>query len=340
MVDAPWPGHVNHVFVRVHNEGTAAAHDLRVDVAAVPLGPTCGTGGQVGSFTIPSLAPRQSAVRMLDWTPQNDTPVALHVDVHGGRGAVDAVAGSGALAALQSCGLSPVVTSRPGDSAVAVLWATGSGPNADVRRGRRAVLPPLGAHLEPIASVEALGAGGQPAQLSLTCPKTAAPGDTVHVTGSLTPVRGGVPVAFDLGGDVTVVETSTGGAFSTDIKAGAAGTLTVGASFQGTAGLQDADASPCSIAVVQAPVQATLSLTCTGGGPNTPFTVSGSLAPAVSGASVSLTYRGPQGETSARTAMTNASGAFSDRTVTPDLPGRWTVSASGAAATASCTVTV
>lgn len=58
-------------------------------------------------------------------------------------------------------------------------------------------------------------------------------------------------------------------------------------------------------------------------------TVSGSISPAVSNVTVTLTYTKPDATTLDRTTTTGADGSFSD-TYTPDMAGSWSVKASWA----------
>lgn len=97
-------------------------------------------------------------------------------------------------------------------------------------------------------------------------------------------------------------------------------------------------ASPCvavsaRVRVVDLPPPSPTSISCSVFPTSAMFgnstTVSGSISPAVSNVTVTLTYTKPDATTLDRTTTTGADGSFSD-TYTPDMAGSWSVKASWA----------
>jgi uncharacterized delta-60 repeat protein len=174
--------------------------------------------------------------------------------------------------------------------------------------------------------------------LAAGCPPSVAQGGSLAVTGGIRPVLGGatVEVSF-LGpagkGTVQRVVTDATGRWTAALTVEDAGPWQVRARWAGTKDLYGSDAPGCTAYVLAPPPpakqQTSISLTCPAQWQQgSPLPISGSLNPAVGGATISIVYEKPQGGTRDRTATTNSNGAFSDSSVSPDQSGKWKITAS------------
>jgi hypothetical protein len=171
--------------------------------------------------------------------------------------------------------------------------------------------------------------------LTATC-KAGTAGSPDDIGGALTPAVGGaqIKLSYERDGAPTDtitdnVTTAADGTYTDHPVPDAAGTWDVTASYGGDTVHQPSVSTPCQFTV--APQQTTLALTCPGKSSlNKALGISGTITPAIAGASIKLTYthqtQGPL-ETFTATPTVDSTGAFSDASVTPNDPGAWKVNA-------------
>ena len=171
---------------------------------------------------------------------------------------------------------------------------------------------------------------------SITCSAsstTPTVGDSVIVSGSITPLRSGVTVTISYKSDgswntLTMVTSLADGSYSYSWTPSDASSYQLIASWAGDDTYNGATSDVVSVTVnkIASSISCSTSVSAITNG-NT-ITVTGSISPVVSGKTVSLTYTKPDGTTKVtRTVTTNSDGSFSD-SYKPDVIGAWSVTAS------------
>jgi hypothetical protein len=177
-----------------------------------------------------------------------------------------------------------------------------------------------------------LGTGRQLSalDLALTCPGSAAPGQDVPVSGTLTPGDAGVPVALTFTGQPGPISagatTADGGGFASHFVPTAPGTWTVTAQANraGTTLTQT-----CTIAVAR--IDTSLTFSCPPGA--VPLVgahdLSGTMSPGVQGATVTVTFTPPPGSGQSNVTANGTVGSGGAYTVsfTATAAGDWTAQA-------------
>jgi hypothetical protein len=173
--------------------------------------------------------------------------------------------------------------------------------------------------------------------MTVTCPAAAVVGQGTSISGALTPALSGASITLDYTGPSGttpihhVVLTDAAGQFFDPVTIPASGTWSVSAAYAGDSGHTAANSSCAFQAQQPVQVQPTfLTLTCPKSGTpfvGSPMQVSGGLSPILAGATISLTYTRPNATTITHSVTTDSSGRFTD-TITPDVSGTWSVSAS------------
>jgi Tol biopolymer transport system component len=157
--------------------------------------------------------------------------------------------------------------------------------------------------------------------------------DSVTISGSITPSRSGITITISYKSDgswntLTTVTSSSDGSFSYSWTPSDANSYQLKASWAGDDTYNGATSSMVSVTVKKISTStscSTSSSTITNG---ETITTTGSINPAVSGKTVTLTYTKPDGTSKVtRTVTTNSDGSFSD-SYKPDAIGTWSVTAS------------
>jgi len=169
---------------------------------------------------------------------------------------------------------------------------------------------------------------------SVTCrvsPTSASVGDTITIRGQISPSVEGANVELTIkapDGSISTLQKKTGsdGSYSGTFTPDQVGTWKVLASWTGDEEHDGATSSEVSFTVTKASttisIQTSSQITI-----GDSITVSGSISPAISGATVTITFKKPDGSTFTRTTATGSDGSYSD-SYTPTETGSWTVSAS------------
>jgi len=158
-------------------------------------------------------------------------------------------------------------------------------------------------------------------------------GDSVTVSGSISPTRSGVTVTISYKSDgsfstLFTVTSASDGSYSYSWKPTDVGSYQLKASWAGDSTYSEATSDAVSVAVNK--ISTTLSCKSSSSEitDDDTITVSGSISSAVSGKTVTLTYTKPDGKTTVtRTVTTGSDGSYSD-SYKPDTTGSWSVKAS------------
>lgn len=159
-------------------------------------------------------------------------------------------------------------------------------------------------------------------------------GGSVILSGSIVPACSGSTVAISYKSDgpwsrLATVTSGSDGSFSYSWTPPSLGSYQLMASWDGDSSYSGATSVvvPVTVTKISTTISCSVSPSeVTEGGS---VTVSGSISPAVSGATVTLTYKKPDATTFTRTATTGSGVSYSD-TYKPDATGSWSVSASWA----------
>lgn len=159
-------------------------------------------------------------------------------------------------------------------------------------------------------------------------------GSSITVSGSITPARSGVTVTLSyILPNATVfkrtVTSASDGKYSDTYTPSVLGSWSVKASWYGDASYAGATSSSVSFTVSKISTTISCSTSSSEITEGDSVTVSGSISPAVSGKTVTLTYKKPDGSTFTRTVSSGSDGSYSD-SYKPDVVGSWSVSASWA----------
>lgn len=172
--------------------------------------------------------------------------------------------------------------------------------------------------------------------ISIRCGGTATAGSPHGVSGSLHGVSGTARLTIvyeSAGGGRIASEEATiakGGSFAGRFSPEFPGTLLALAMYGGSSRYEPATSRTCPIRVTSpppppGPVQESITATCPGSGSvGGQVPVTGTLSPAVAGATVELDIAGPGGATATQVATVGPSGAFATSYV-PSAQGNWTV---------------
>jgi len=187
--------------------------------------------------------------------------------------------------------------------------------------------------------------------LSMNCPSTASPGNSLTLTATLAPALQNASIAWTAtapDGSIqsqTVLTDATATAYY-NLTVGIPGTWTITAQWAGDATHTPSSGS-CTIAVL-APTSTTVTCPATALQPLTPASITGTVSPAVNGTPVSISYSPPPGSggtPGTDNVTTDGAGNFAD-TYAQDAAGTWDVTATYAGdtthapSTASCTFDV
>jgi len=181
-------------------------------------------------------------------------------------------------------------------------------------------------------SIEA-GTLKTPTTISCAVSPTSVPvGETVTVSGVITPTCGGVPVTLnytkpDATTTTSTVMTDANGTYTEEFIPDSVGIWYVKASWNGDEKHMGAESQKFWFKVVKASSAISCSVSPASIIIGSTVTVSGSISPAHSGATVTLTYTSPNGSVVTRTVTTGTVGGYTD-TYTPDRIGSWSVKAS------------
>jgi hypothetical protein len=181
--------------------------------------------------------------------------------------------------------------------------------------------------------------------LDLNCATTVQAGQTLTVTGTLSPQVNGrsVRITYRTGNParpliIDDVTTDPVGRYSDTLAADPAGTWTISSAFAGDQSWKPSTSTGCTTTVTAPPPapakrQSSLSLNCT-----TPvyahigtLGVSGGITPERDGVPVTITYTQPDGTTVVQHTATLAGGTFKGSyldDITPEEPGTWHATAS------------
>ena len=190
-----------------------------------------------------------------------------------------------------------------------------------------------------------------PSSLAMNCPATAAPGDQLTLTATLSPATQGVSIRWTATApDATVAKqadpTDATATSYFNVAVSQAGTWTFIASWAGDATHAGATGT-CQVAV-QAPTVLTVSCPLGLLHPSVPASIRGTLSPDAGDTPIAVAYEPPAGSGgSAATdkVATDSTGSYAD-TYSQDAGGKWTVTATFAGdatrapAQASCQFTV
>jgi hypothetical protein len=206
-------------------------------------------------------------------------------------------------------------------------------------------LPPLGNAPPPPPPPPARGTS-----LTLTCPTNGTVGTPITLSGALTPSFASRMVTITVTGAASTnfsVSTLGDASYSSTYTPSAAGQYTFVASYAGESGFSASSSQPCTVNVSAAPPQNTaVSLTCPTANPTpgSPFSLSGSLTPALVGRTITIIASGPASTSVSTT--TQADGSYSATTSLPK-DGQYTLVANYPgepgylpSSSAPCTVTV
>jgi peptide/nickel transport system substrate-binding protein len=170
---------------------------------------------------------------------------------------------------------------------------------------------------------------------SISCsvsPSSLTIGGSVTVSGSITPARSGVAITVSSKSDeswntLATVTSASNGSYSYSWKPASAGSYQLKASWAGDDTYNGATSSAVSVAVTKISTTISCSVSSSEVTEGDSVTVSGSVSPAVSGKSVTLTYKKPDASTFTRKVTTGSDGGYSD-SYKPDAVGSWSASAS------------
>ncbi len=156
-------------------------------------------------------------------------------------------------------------------------------------------------------------------------------GSSIAVSGAITPSRSGVTVTLSYTLPNATIRTRTvtsasDGKYSDTYTPSIVGSWSVKASWDGDASYAGATSSSVSFTVSKISTTISCSTSSSEITEGDSVTVSGSISPAVSGKTVTLTYKKPDGSTFTRTSTTGSDGSYSD-SYKPDVVGSWSVSA-------------
>lgn len=159
-------------------------------------------------------------------------------------------------------------------------------------------------------------------------------GSSITVSGSITPACSGVTVtlSYTLPNATVFKRTVTSASdskYSDTYTPSAVGSWSVKASWEGDASYAGATSSSTSFTVSKISTTISCSTSSSEITEGDSVTVSGSISPAVSGKTVTLTYKKPDGSTFTRTVSSGSDGSYSD-SYKPNVIGSWNVSASWA----------
>ena len=178
--------------------------------------------------------------------------------------------------------------------------------------------------------------GVQPETSSISCSVSSSNltiGDSVRVSGSITPARSGVMVTVSQKGDgswntLAAVASASDGGYSYSWKPALAGSYQLKASWEGDSLYMGATSSTVSVTVNKIPVAISCKASSSEITDGDTITISGSINPTVSGRNITLSYTKPDGNmTVTRNVTTGSNGSYSD-SYKPDTTGSWTVKAS------------
>jgi len=154
----------------------------------------------------------------------------------------------------------------------------------------------------------------------------------IIVSGSITPARPSVTVTLSYKNDTSwnslaTVTSSSNGNYSYTWTPASVGSYQLKASWDGDSAYDGATSSVVSVTVAKISTTISCSVSPSELTKGNSVTVSGSINPAVSGKTITLTYRKPDGSIFNRTITTGSNGRYSD-SYTPDMAGSWSVKAS------------
>jgi hypothetical protein len=156
----------------------------------------------------------------------------------------------------------------------------------------------------------------QASTVTLGCSPAGRAGTPMRFTGTLAPLLGGQQITITASGAASTsfsVQTGADGSFSATFTPPVAGQYQFAAGWSGNGQYAASSSTPCGVAV--APIATTLTLSCpTSPTAGAPFAVPGTLAPAIRGAPITLTYTSSDANTPPVThgVTTASTGGFSD----------------------------
>jgi len=159
-------------------------------------------------------------------------------------------------------------------------------------------------------------------------------GSSLTVSGSITPARPSVTVTISYRSDgswssLTTVASSSDGSYSYTWTPTFVGSYQLKASWEGDSSHIGAASTAESVTVAKISTTISCSVSPSEVTEGDSITVSGSISPTVSGKTITLTYKKPDGSTFDRTVTTGSDGSYSD-SYKSEAIGSWSVSASWA----------
>jgi len=157
-------------------------------------------------------------------------------------------------------------------------------------------------------------------------------GDNITVSGSISPARAGVTLTISYASDglwttLTTVATASDGGCSHVWTPTSIGSYQLRASWEGDAAHLGATSDTKTVTVTKISTAISCTVSPPGVTEGGSVTISGSTSPAVSGKTVTLTYRRPDGTTFTRAVTTSPEGSYTD-SYKPDATGSWSVTVS------------
>ena len=157
-------------------------------------------------------------------------------------------------------------------------------------------------------------------------------GSSVTISGAIIPSRSGVTVTISYRvsgqwGSLATVTTSSGGTYSYTWLPTIAGSYQLKASWAGDSSYDEATSVTVSVTVDKIPTTISCRASSSEITEDDTITITGSISPAISGKTVTLTYTKPDGRTFTKPATTGPDGSYSD-VYQPDTNGSWSVRAS------------
>jgi hypothetical protein len=157
-------------------------------------------------------------------------------------------------------------------------------------------------------------------------------GQTITVSGTLTPARSGTAITLTYtrpdGTPITrTVTTTTGGSFSDVLTPDQGGSWKVKAGWAGDAGYVGSESAFTTFNVAKLSSSITCSASSDKIEKGKSITISGSISPSHAGVMVTLTYKKPDGSTENILVISNVDGSFEDNYL-PENLGSWKVTAS------------
>lgn len=157
-------------------------------------------------------------------------------------------------------------------------------------------------------------------------------GSSITVSGAITPPRSGVIVdlSYTMPNGTVIkrtVTSSSDGFYNDTYTPPVLGSWSVKASWEGDSTYAGATSSSASFTVSRISSTISCSVSKSEVAEGDSLTVSGSISPAVSGKTVTLSYKKPDGSTFTITVTTGSDGSYSD-SYKPDATGSWSVTAS------------